>query len=52
MPQHNDPIIDLTQTAEESISPQNLPQEVHIEIQLHDYPIMSLDGQADVIIVA
>ena len=50
-PQHNDPIIDLTQAVEESISAHTFPREVHIEIQLHDYPIMSLDGQENVILV-
>jgi hypothetical protein len=49
LPQHNDPIIDLTQAVEESFSPQTFPQEVHIEIQLHDDPIMSLDDQTYVI---
>ena len=51
-PQHNDPIIDLTQAVEESISAHTFPREVHIEIQLHDNSIMSLDGQADVMPVA
>jgi hypothetical protein len=51
-PQHNDPIIDLTQVAEESNSPQTLPQEVHIESNSMMIPIMSLDGQVDVIPVA
>jgi hypothetical protein len=52
LPQHNDPIIDLTQATEESISPRNFHQEVHIEIQLHDDPIISLDGQVYVIRIA
>jgi hypothetical protein len=45
LPQHNNPVNDITQDVEEILPPQTLPHEVQIEIQLHRDPISSSDHQ-------